>query len=754
MTSFMMTGEPKTGSTRGVRALMGGDARKFSYAPGKLDLPDRKHQTQCVGRTSRLLGLILLTAFGSLIALWDAGCSGVVFSSQPPPPPPSPAITTSSLPAGQMGTAYQATLSASGGTIPYSWSLASGSLPGGLSLNSASGAISGTPSASGTSSFTVQVTDSASKAAQQPLSIAISASSPVITTSSLPAGQMGAAYQATLSASGGTTPYSWSLASGSLPAGLSLNSASGVISGTPSASGTSSFTVQVTDSAGKAAQQPLSIAISASSPAITTSSLPAGQMGAAYQATLSASGGTTPYSWSLASGSLPAGLSLNSASGVISGTPSASGTSSFTVQVTDSASKAAQQPLSIAISGSSPAIMTSSLPAGQMGTAYQATLAASGGTTPYSWSLASGSLPGGLSLNSTSGVISGTPSASGTSSFTVQVMDSASKAAQQALSIAISGSSPAITTSSLPAGQMGAAYQATLSASGGTTPYSWSLASGSLPAGLSLNSASGVISGTPSASGTSSFTVQVTDSASKAAQQALSIAISGSSPAITTSSLPAGQMGAAYQATLSASGGTIPYSWSLASGSLPAGLSLNSASGAISGTPSASGTSSFTVQVMDSASKAAQQALSIAISGSSPAITTSSLPAGQMGAAYQATLSASGGTTPYSWSLASGSLPGGLSLNSTSGVISGTPSASGTSSFTVQVTDSAGKAAQQPLSIAISASSPAITTSSLPAGQMGAAYQATLSASGGTTPYSWSLASGSLPAGLSLNSAS
>src|SRR5260370_40662643 len=123
--------------------------------------------------------------------------------------------------------------------------------------------MSGTPSASGTSSFTVEVTDSASKAAQQPLSIAISASSPVITTSSLPAGQMGATYQATLSASGGTTPYSWSLVSGSLPGGLSLNSSSGVISGTPSAAGTSSFTAKVTDAAGKSAQHSLSIAVSA-----------------------------------------------------------------------------------------------------------------------------------------------------------------------------------------------------------------------------------------------------------------------------------------------------------------------------------------------------------------------------------------------------------------------------------------------------------------------------------------------------------
>src|SRR2546426_2165896 len=129
MTSSMMTGEPKTGSTRGAWTLMGGGTREFSYGPEKLDLLDRKYQTRCVGRTSRLPGLILLTAFATAIALWNAGCSGVVFSSQPPPPPQSPAITTSSLPAGQMGAAYQATLSASGGTTPYSWSLASGLLP-------------------------------------------------------------------------------------------------------------------------------------------------------------------------------------------------------------------------------------------------------------------------------------------------------------------------------------------------------------------------------------------------------------------------------------------------------------------------------------------------------------------------------------------------------------------------------------------------------------------------------------------------
>lgn len=248
---------------------MGGDTRKFSWGPEKLDLLVRKYQTQCVGRTSRLLGPILLTAFASAIALWNAGCSGVVSQSHASPPPPSPAITTSSLPAGQLGAAYQATLSASGGATPYSWSLASGSLPGGLSLSSASGAISGMPSASGTSSFTVQVTDSGSKTAQQPLSIAISGSNAPLSvaTVSLAGGQTGQPYLVTLQATGGTPSYSWSITSGQLPAGLALGPASGQISGTPTTSGQFNFTVQVQDSESPAhtSSQALGIAVSASS---------------------------------------------------------------------------------------------------------------------------------------------------------------------------------------------------------------------------------------------------------------------------------------------------------------------------------------------------------------------------------------------------------------------------------------------------------------------------------------------------------
>src|SRR5207302_1344801 len=141
-----------------------------------------------------------------------------------------------------------ATMAATGGTAPYSWSVVSGSLPAGLSLVAASGAISGTPSGSGTSTFTVQAADSNAQNTTATFSLTINRPALVITTTSLPSGTQNAAYSASMSAAGGTTPYSWSVVSGSLPAGLSLASASGAISGTPSGSGSSTFTIQAADS--------------------------------------------------------------------------------------------------------------------------------------------------------------------------------------------------------------------------------------------------------------------------------------------------------------------------------------------------------------------------------------------------------------------------------------------------------------------------------------------------------------------------
>ncbi|HSZ15724.1 MAG TPA: putative Ig domain-containing protein, partial [Terracidiphilus sp.] len=266
-------------------------------------------------------GIGLLAAVCAVV-----GCGGGSSSNTTTPPPPSTlTITTSSLPNGQVGAAYSATLSATGGTAPYSWTLASGSLPAGLVLNPSSGAIAGTPSATANASaLTFKVTDASSSVQTQTvnLTLTIVTAAPAtlaITTTSLPNGQIGNAYSTFLAATGGTPAYTWSLTSGALPTGLSLNPATGEISGTPTAAASATaLTFSVTDSGSPAQTQSvnLTLTIAASSTgslSVTTASLPNGQVNAAYSATLTAIGGTTPYSWSLTAGTLPAGLTINAA---------------------------------------------------------------------------------------------------------------------------------------------------------------------------------------------------------------------------------------------------------------------------------------------------------------------------------------------------------------------------------------------------------------------------------------------------------
>ncbi len=160
-----------------------------------------------------------------------------------------------------------------------------------------------------------------------------------VTTTSLPRGVVGTPYSAGLAASGGITPYSWSVVSGALPAGLSLDAASGVISGTPQVAGTSTVTVKVTDASSPVPQTATAtFSITVAQLAVTTSSLPQGTVGVSYSAALAAGGGTAPYSWSVVSGALPAGLSLDAATGVIAGKPKAAGSSAVMFKVTDSSS--------------------------------------------------------------------------------------------------------------------------------------------------------------------------------------------------------------------------------------------------------------------------------------------------------------------------------------------------------------------------------------------------------------------------------
>lgn len=441
-------------------------------------------------------------------------------------------IATTSLPNGQVGVAYSATLSATGGAMPYSWSTTSGTLPAGLSLNASTGAISGTPTtAVAATPLTFSVSDASSpvqtRQVSLTLTIAAAGASPLsITTTSLPNGQVGTAYSTTLDATGGTTPYTWSLTSGTLPSGLSLNASTGVLSGTPTASVSAralGFTVTDAGSPAQTKQVSLTLTIAPAPLAITTSSLPSGQVGVAFSTTLAATGGTTPYTWSLTSGTLPAGLSLNATTGVLSGTPTAAVTAralGFTVTDAGSPVQTKQVSLALTIAPATLVVSTTSLPNGQVGVAYNATLAATGGTTPYTWSLTSGTLPAGVTFNGTTGVLAGTPTATANATpltFTVTDAGSPVQTKQVNLTLTIAPANVSITTSSLPNGRVTHAYSTTLAATGGTTPYAWSITSGTLPAGLSLNGATGIISGTPTATANATpLTIKVVDSSSPA----------------------------------------------------------------------------------------------------------------------------------------------------------------------------------------------------------------------------------------------
>ncbi len=423
-----------------------------------------------------------------------------------------------------------------------------------------------------------------------------------VSTSTLTSGSVNAAYSVTLAAAGGTPPYSnWTVSTGTLPAGITL-SATGVLSGTPTKAGASTLKVKVSDSSGASATSgSLTLTITAALAISTASTLTPGKANVAYTQTLAATGGTPPYSgWAITGGTAPSGLTLSSA-GVLSGTPTTAGTYSFTVGVTDHAGTSASASFQLTISPGKLAISTTSpLAAGQVNVVYSQTLAATGGTPPYTaWTVASGTLPPGLTVSS-SGLLGGAPTTAGHYTFMVQVTDSASATASTAFQLTINNAPLQIATPSpLPLGQVNASYSQTMTAIGGTPPYAkWSTTGGAVPTGLAL-SAAGVLSGTPTNSGVYSFTAQVTDSASASASAAFQLSIAqGVLTIVSVSPLPGGKVNTSYSQALAATGGRPPYTWAANSG-VP-GLSF-SPGGVWSGYPTTAGIFNFTIQVADSA---------------------------------------------------------------------------------------------------------------------------------------------------------
>ncbi|MEO8371231.1 MAG: putative Ig domain-containing protein [Candidatus Solibacter sp.] len=424
---------------------------------------------------------------------------------------------------------------------------------------------------------------------------------------------------------------------------------------------------------------------------ISNSSFPNGSVGVSYAQTLQATGGATPYTWSV-SGQLPPGLIVNPV-GLLSGTPTAPGTFSFTLLVVDIRQASASRTLSLTIAGSGTrlSVTTTALPQGTAGVAYSQTLTAIGGTTPYTWSAGQG-FPSFLTLNQNSGVVSGTPTAAGSFSFPVQVTDAARTTATGTVTLTINPSSLSITTTPpIFNGTVGVPYVQTFRATGGAPPYTWSITSGST-GDLTLDPSSGNLQGTPLAPGTLNFTVQVSDASRQTASQSYSLQVNAPTLTLTLgSALPAGSVGTSYSQRIqaTATGGVPPYTWAIAAGSsLPAGLVFTPSTLTLSGTPTAAGAFTFNLEVRDSASAATSRPVGITINAPGLSFTTATqLPDGILNQPYAANVTASGGQPPYRWSAAG--LPGGVTINATTGQIAGTPTAAGNFGVAITVTDNA-----------------------------------------------------------------
>ena len=685
-----------------------------------------------------ITGLTAGTAYTFTVAARNAAGTGPPSAaSAAATPNAQPTLTFAAPPDAVVGTAYSVPLVATGGTSPFVWSVSSGTLPAGLTLNASSGLLSGTPTAAGSFTFTVKVVDASNQSATRAVTLVVTGTPGAPAQPTAKPGVEQATLTWVAPSSNGAaitgyviTPYLGGVAQPTVAVGPDATSR--VLTGL-TAGGSYTFTVAAVNARGTSAPSAASAAVVPYAPlgAPTITAVKAGDSAAVLTWTAPASTGgspitgyvVTPYVGGVAQApqSFSGTATTQTVTGLTPGTAytfrvaaqNASGaTSLFRVNAggpvvtaqdggldwaaDDTGSSPYYGAGTAATSTGSPAALDATVPAGTPVALFDTQRYDLSGGTSMVWQFPA------------------TPGANlKVRLYFANRYTGTSQVGQRVFDVTLDGSTVL------------SSFDAVAAAGDQTgTMREFALTSdGTVDIGFVTRVENPMISAID--------IVQVGQSTTGPLSDASTAVTPNASPTLTFAAPPSGEVGVAYSNPLAVTDGTPPFVWSVVSGSLPAGLTLNAATGLLSGTPTTAGSFAFTVRVTDDAGQSATKAVTLVVAATP--VLTFAPPAGEVSVAYTYQPVVTGGTDPYTWRVSAGSLPAGLTLNATTGQITGTPTAAATTSVTLAVTTARGASVTRTASITVVAL-PTLTSAAPAPGQVAVAYSTSFTAAGGTAP--------------------
>jgi PKD repeat protein len=663
-----------------------------------------------------------------------------------------------------------------------SWARTSGTLPAGLTQNTSTGAITGTPTTKGSFTASFTATGGGGTSAATSIAFTITDGVPIIAAGQTASGTVGTAFSKTFSLTDTTNRPATSWGATGLPAGLSINASTGAITGTPQDSGSATISLTATGPGGSDTET-ATISIAAGAPIITDGQSFTCKVGVAFSQAPALNDALDRPATSWGVTGLPAGLALNTTTGAITGTPTAKGSFTASFTAANSSGTSAATNISFTIAEGVPIITAGQTASGAVGTAFSKTFSLTDSTNRPVTSWSATGLPSWATLNTSTGAITGTPQDSGSATISLTATGPGGSDTETA-TISIAAGAPIIQTSVFPDpngssltwtgqllhGTVGVAFSQTpaLVDALNRPATSWLVTSGSLPGGLTLNAATGEISGTPTRGGSQwgnnggSFIAYFTATGpgGTSAVAAILFQFGPGAPIIMAGQTASGKVGVAFSKTLllTDNNSTDRPVTGLAATGLPAGLVIIftearmglSSTGAITGTPLDGGEYTASLTATGPGGTDTKTAV-ISIAAGAPIITAGQSFTGKVGVAFSQTPALEDALDRPATSWSATGLPAGLALNTSTGAITGAPTAKGSFTATFTATGGGGTSAATSLSFTIADGVPIITAGQTASGTVGTAFTKTFSLTDSANRPVTSWSATGLPAGLALN---